>query len=129
MLSSSCPLNVPLTIWDRANVEGHMEFPGLVEQAKIYVPRLKKAGADIVVVAAHSGMDTSSSYGDALPVPENAASLVAEQVPDIDAILVGHAHLDRQREAKRVDLPPQVEVARRELVVRLVRPPLAPVNW
>ena len=28
----------------------------------------------------------------ALPYPENAASLVAEQVPDIDAILVGHAH-------------------------------------
>ena len=86
--------NPGIAIWDRANVEGHMEFPGLVEQAKIYVPRLKRAGADIVVVAAHSGMDTSSSYGDALPFPENAASLVAEQVPGIDAILVGHAHLE-----------------------------------
>ena len=84
--------NPGIAIWDKANVEGQMEFPGLVEQAKIYVPRLKQAGADIVVVAAHSGMDTSSSYGDALPYPENAASLVAEHVPDIDAILVGHAH-------------------------------------
>ena len=39
--------------------------------------------------AAHSGADTSSSYGDALPYPENASTLVAEQVPGIDAILVG----------------------------------------
>ncbi len=86
--------NPGIAIWDKANVEGEMEFPGLVEQARIYVPKLKKAGADVVVVAAHSGMDTSSSYGDALPYPENAATLVAEQVPGIDAILVGHAHAE-----------------------------------
>jgi len=49
---------------------------------------------DVVVVAAHSGATTSSSYGDALPFPENAATLVAQQVPGIDAILVGHAHLE-----------------------------------
>ena len=84
--------NPGIAIWDKANVEGRMEFPGLVEQAKIFVPRLRKAGADIVVVSAHSGADTSSSYGDALPYPENAATLVAQQVPGIDAILVGHAH-------------------------------------
>jgi 2',3'-cyclic-nucleotide 2'-phosphodiesterase / 3'-nucleotidase len=81
-----------VAIWDKANVEGRMEFPGLVEQAAKYVPELKKKGCDIVIVSAHSGADTSSSYGDALPYPENAATLVAEQVPDIDAILVGHAH-------------------------------------
>jgi 2',3'-cyclic-nucleotide 2'-phosphodiesterase/3'-nucleotidase len=45
-----------------------------------------------VIVAAHSGATTSSSYGDALPYPENASTLVAQQVPGIDAILVGHAH-------------------------------------
>ena len=60
---------------------------------------MKRRGADVVVVAAHSGADTSSSYGDALPFPENAATLVAEQVPGIDAILVGHAH---QEIAERV---------------------------
>ncbi len=81
-----------VAIWDKANVQGKVEFPGLVEQAAKYVPELKKKGCDLVIVSAHSGADTSSSYGDALPYPENAASLVAEQVPDIDAILVGHAH-------------------------------------
>jgi 2',3'-cyclic-nucleotide 2'-phosphodiesterase/3'-nucleotidase len=55
---------------------------------------MRKAGADLVIISAHSGADTSSSYGDALPYPENAASLVAEQVPDVDAILVGHAHVE-----------------------------------
>jgi 2',3'-cyclic-nucleotide 2'-phosphodiesterase / 3'-nucleotidase len=84
--------NPGIAIWDKANVEGRMVFPGLVEQATVYVPRLRSAGADIVIVSAHSGADTSSSYGDALPYPENAATLVAEQVPGIDAILVGHAH-------------------------------------
>jgi 2',3'-cyclic-nucleotide 2'-phosphodiesterase/3'-nucleotidase len=86
--------NPGIAIWDKANVEGKMTFPGLVEQARIWVPRMRAAGVDVVVVAAHSGATTSSSYGDALPYPENASTLVAEQVPGIDAILVGHAHLE-----------------------------------
>jgi len=84
--------NPGIAIWDKANVEGKMTFPGLVEQAKIWVPRMRASGVDVVIVAAHSGATTSSSYGDALPFPENAATLVAEEVAGIDAILVGHAH-------------------------------------
>jgi 2',3'-cyclic-nucleotide 2'-phosphodiesterase/3'-nucleotidase len=83
-----------VAIWDKANVEGKARFPGIVEQAKVYVPRLKAAGADVVVVSCHSGAATSSSYGNALPYPENASTLLAQQVPDIDAILVGHAHVE-----------------------------------
>jgi 2',3'-cyclic-nucleotide 2'-phosphodiesterase / 3'-nucleotidase len=86
--------NPGIAIWDKANVSGKMEFPGLVEQARKWVPRLKQKGCDLVIVSAHSGADTSSSYGDALPFPENASTLVAEQVPHVDAILVGHAHVD-----------------------------------
>ncbi len=83
-----------VAIWDKANVSGKLNFNGLVEQAKVFVPELKKKGCDLVIVSAHSGADTSSSYGDALPYPENASTLVAQQVPDIDAILVGHAHVE-----------------------------------
>jgi 2',3'-cyclic-nucleotide 2'-phosphodiesterase/3'-nucleotidase len=86
--------NPGIAIWDKANVQGKMTFPGLVEQAKVWVPKMRRAGVDLVIVSAHSGADTSSSYGDALPYPENAATLVAEQVPGIDAILVGHAHVE-----------------------------------
>ncbi|MBB2986933.1 bifunctional metallophosphatase/5'-nucleotidase [Terracoccus luteus] len=81
-----------VAIWDKANVEGKVRFPGIVEQARKFVPKLRQAGADVVIVSCHSGADTSSSYGNALPWPENASTLLAEQVQGIDAILVGHAH-------------------------------------
>ncbi len=84
--------NPGIAIWDKGNVQGKMTFPGLVEQARIYVPKLRSLGCDVVFCTDHSGLDGSTSYGDALPYPENASSLVAEQVPGIDAILVGHTH-------------------------------------
>lgn len=86
--------NPGIAIWDQANVSGKIEFPGLIEQATVFVPKLKKLGCDIVVIAAHSGADDTSSYGTALPYVENASKLMAEQVPDIDAVLVGHTHVD-----------------------------------
>jgi 2',3'-cyclic-nucleotide 2'-phosphodiesterase/3'-nucleotidase len=86
--------NPGIAIWDKANVENKIKFGGIVELAKLWVPRVRRAGADVVIVSAHSGMDLSSSYGDALPVPENASALMAQEVPGIDAVLVGHAHLE-----------------------------------
>lgn len=86
--------NPGIAIWDKANVSGKMVFPGLEEQAAKFVPKLRSMGADVVVVAAHSGSSGTSSYGDQLPYIENAAALVAQQVPGIDAILVGHAHTE-----------------------------------
>lgn len=86
--------NPGIAIWDKANVQGKMVFPGLEEQAAKWVPKLRSLGADVVIVSAHSGSSGTSSYGDQLPYVENAAALVAEQVPGIDAILVGHAHTE-----------------------------------
>ncbi|MFE3324052.1 bifunctional metallophosphatase/5'-nucleotidase [Streptomyces sp. NPDC059176] len=86
--------NPGIAIWDKANVSGKMVFPGLEEQAAKWVPKLRSMGADVVIVSAHSGSSGTSSYGDQLPYVENAAGLVAEQVPGIDAILVGHAHTE-----------------------------------
>ncbi|MCZ7460968.1 bifunctional metallophosphatase/5'-nucleotidase [Streptomyces sp. WMMC940] len=86
--------NPGIAIWDKANVSGRMVFPGLEEQAAKWVPKLRSMGADVVIVSAHSGSSGTSSYGDQLPYVENAAALVAEQVPGIDAILVGHAHTE-----------------------------------
>ena len=83
-----------VAIWDKANVEGQVRFPGIVEQAKVMVPRLKKAGCDVVIVSCHSGATPGSSYGDALPFPENASRQLAEQVAGVDAVLVGHAHVE-----------------------------------
>ncbi|MCX3063523.1 bifunctional metallophosphatase/5'-nucleotidase [Streptomyces beihaiensis] len=86
--------NPGIALWDKDNVSGKMRFTGLVEQAKKYVPRLRSLGCDVVFLTDHSGLDGSSSYGDSLPYVENASNIVAEQVPGIDAILVGHTHVD-----------------------------------
>lgn len=86
--------NPGIAVWDKAHVQGKLAFPGLVEQAAVWVPKLRSMGADVVIVAAHSGTSGTSSYGDQLPHVENAAALVAERVPGIDAILVGHAHVE-----------------------------------
>jgi len=86
--------NPGIAIWDKAYVQGKLTFPGLEEQAAKWVPKLRAMGADVVVVSAHSGSSGTSSYGDQLPYIENSAALVAQQVPGIDAILVGHAHVE-----------------------------------
>ncbi|WP_406492162.1 5'-nucleotidase C-terminal domain-containing protein [Streptomyces sp. NBC_01604] len=86
--------NPGIAIWDKAYVQGRLTFPGLEEQAAKWVPKLRSMGADVVVVSAHSGSSGTSSYGDQLPYVENSAALVAQQVPGIDAILVGHAHVE-----------------------------------
>ncbi|MFI2199433.1 bifunctional metallophosphatase/5'-nucleotidase [Streptomyces sp. NPDC020192] len=86
--------NPGIAIWDKAHVQGKLAFPGLEEQAAKWVPKLRAMGADVVVVSAHSGTSGTSSYGDQVPYVENAAANVARQVPGIDAILVGHAHVE-----------------------------------
>ncbi|MBW8797955.1 MAG: 5'-nucleotidase C-terminal domain-containing protein [Streptomyces sp.] len=86
--------NPGIAIWDKAYVQGKLAFPGLEEQAAKWVPKLKAMGADVVVVSAHSGSSGTSSYGDQVPYVENAAANVARQVPGIDAVLVGHAHVE-----------------------------------
>lgn len=81
-------------IWDRHHVDGVLEFGDVVDTAHRYVAQLRRRGTDLVIVCAHSGMATSSSYGDAMPYPENAATLLAERVAGIDAVLAGHAHVE-----------------------------------
>lgn len=85
--------NPGVVIWDKANVSGRIEVLDLVETAKRWVPVMRQEGADVVIVTAHSGQSGSSSYGPELPI-ENAARLVAQQVPGIDAVLFGHAHVE-----------------------------------
>jgi 2',3'-cyclic-nucleotide 2'-phosphodiesterase/3'-nucleotidase len=85
--------NPGIAIWDRANVDGKLKFLDLVATARRWVPILRAAGADVVVVTAHAGDSGMSSYGADIPV-ENASAMVAEQVPGIDAVLFGHAHND-----------------------------------
>ncbi|MGO1590432.1 MAG: bifunctional metallophosphatase/5'-nucleotidase [Ancrocorticia sp.] len=81
-------------IWDKANVEGTLEFRDLVLTAQEYVPEMKAAGADVVVALVHSGQDAEGVQWDPALLQENIASSVASNVDDIDLVIGGHSHVD-----------------------------------
>ncbi len=74
--------------WERPeNIVGCV-FGDAMTAANVYVPEMRAAGADVVVVAAHTGLDETYGYGR----EENFARYLANEVPGIDVILAGHAH-------------------------------------
>jgi len=74
--------------WERPeNIVGCV-FGDAVDAANDYVPEMKAAGADVIVVAAHSGLDETYGYGR----EENFVKFLANEVPGIDVILSGHDH-------------------------------------
>lgn len=80
-------------IWDRDNVRGRLELRDMVASVRPVVAELRAKGADVVVVAAHSGLEGSSYDTAATHVAaENAAADMARQVPGIDVIFLGHTH-------------------------------------
>jgi len=77
-----------VTHWERPeNIVGCV-FGNAVDAANQYVPVMKAAGADVIVVSAHSGLDETYGYGE----DENFIKFLANEVPGIDVILAGHAH-------------------------------------
>lgn len=71
---------------DQEHYKG-LRFNDLVDEAKKWVPIVKRKGADIVIVAAHSGEEGASDV-----IPENEIKALANGVSGIDAIIAGHAH-------------------------------------
>jgi 2',3'-cyclic-nucleotide 2'-phosphodiesterase/3'-nucleotidase len=74
--------------WDKRALEGKVYAEGVRETAQKYIPRMKAEGADLVVAIAHGGLD-GRPY---TPDMEDASYYLAE-VPGIDAMLTGHAHM------------------------------------
>lgn len=74
--------------WERPeNIVGCV-FGDAITAAQTYVPEMRAAGADVIVVAAHSGLDETYGYGR----DENFVKFLANEVSGIDVILAGHAH-------------------------------------
>ena len=101
---SASPTRVS-SIWDKANVEGKLECMDLVETAAKWVPVMRAARRrHRARVRARRATAAPRRYGPDLPI-ENAAALVAEQVPGIDAILFGHAHRTSRSASSRTPRP------------------------
>ena len=73
--------------WDRLNLTGRVAARDIPETARRLVPQMRAAGADLVVVLAHSGFE----FGETVFFAENTVARLAE-VPGVDAIVFGHSH-------------------------------------
>ncbi len=76
-----------IMVWDRSNLTGRVVAKDIPATARELVPQIKAAGADIVVVIAHSGFER----GETVFFAENAVARLAE-VPGVNAVLFGHSH-------------------------------------
>lgn len=77
-------------VWNRSQVGDVLRFDDLVGSAEHWVPRVRAAGADVVMVAAHAG--PTSGGPDGMTHAHDGVERIAEQVPGVDAILAGHVH-------------------------------------
>ena len=81
-------------LWDRDNLRGRVVLRDIVPEVRKAVDEARAKGADVVVVAMHSGLTGASSYDTvttAIP-SENVGARVAHEVPGIDLIVLGHSH-------------------------------------
>ena len=81
-------------VWDRDNLKDRLVVGDIVPALRAAVADVRQAGADVVLVTMHSGLDGASSYDTvSTGVPsENVAARVAREVSGIDLILYGHSH-------------------------------------
>lgn len=75
-------------VWEHQNIAGKLRMVGMVGAVARCLPKMRREGADLVLVLAHCGIGTPDA-GDA---DENAALSIA-RLTGVDAIVMGHAHL------------------------------------
>lgn len=73
--------------WDRFHLGREICARDMMETAAARVPMLRAEGADLVVLLAHTGLETGAPGAEA----ENAALSLA-RLPGVDAIVAGHSH-------------------------------------
>lgn len=80
-------------IWDKATVEGNLEFRDAAATVAGLAPKVKSEGADVVIVLAHTGLDAEGYTYNPADLTENVAKSVAEQSTDVDVVVGGHSHV------------------------------------
>ena len=84
--------------WDNPPNYAGLEFREPVAEARKWVATLRtQEKVDVVVIAMHMGLGEDLRTGEASPgqIPhENAAIAIANEVPGVDVIFMGHTHRD-----------------------------------
>ncbi|WCC79550.1 5'-nucleotidase C-terminal domain-containing protein [Cutibacterium equinum] len=81
-------------VWDKANLAGKVDIADPVKTAAKYSVKLRKDGADVVVVLIHAGLSEDQASPIYQGLPENDATVLAKSVPEVDLVVIGHTHLD-----------------------------------
>ena len=81
-------------VWDHDQIDGRLQIRDIIPDVRTAVRDARNAGAAVVIVAVHSGLNEPSVY-DTLGTgvaSENVAARIAHEVPGIDVIVYGHTH-------------------------------------
>lgn len=84
-------------VWDADNVRGRVKLTDIVPAVRTAVGEVQKAGAQVVIVSVHSGLNEPSSYdtvSTGLP-SENVAERIAKEIPGIALVVYGHSHKEQ----------------------------------
>ncbi|PLR96065.1 bifunctional 2',3'-cyclic-nucleotide 2'-phosphodiesterase/3'-nucleotidase [Bacillus sp. T33-2] len=76
-----------ITQWDKANLDGKVITKDIVKSIESNIPKMKREGADVIVVLAHSGIGDER----VIEMEENAAYDLTK-IEGVDAIISGHNH-------------------------------------
>jgi 2',3'-cyclic-nucleotide 2'-phosphodiesterase (5'-nucleotidase family) len=79
-------------VWDRRHVEGRIEVRDGVTEAAKWVRIVRDAGAEVVIVLAHTGLDGNPSYDVTGVGAENVGEAILSSIPEVDLLVFGHSH-------------------------------------
>jgi 2',3'-cyclic-nucleotide 2'-phosphodiesterase (5'-nucleotidase family) len=85
-------------VWDAENIKGRLKFGDIIPAVRTAVSEVRAAGANIVIVLVHSGLNEPASYDTVttgLP-SENVAARLAREIPGIDLVIYGHSHKEQK---------------------------------
>lgn len=74
--------------WNAGHLADQIAIYDIIDSANYFIPRMRDAGADIIVAVPHSGLQQFDDY----PQFAEQVSVQLAKVEGIDAILFGHQH-------------------------------------